>query len=190
MIRWCKALVALAMVAAVGACAEQSRINSRAYPVATKPQRVLVVQSTFYTVPKPKESNPFKDEFSRLTAACGIETAFAVNNDSAGKSLFAAGTVSPTADVESEKIEHLKPDYAFTLQERTYGSSGIKIREVTFDAVLTQLDPRKEAWRSDVYIKMTLVNGQTMADVAKLIVARLRQDGVLTSCAREKGEGG
>lgn len=185
MIRRFGALLALATTLVLGGCAEQSKVNSRAYGEGAKPQRLLVVQSTFRSTPKPKESNPFKTEFSSLMAACGIETAFAVNNDSASKSLFDAGTVSPTADVESDKIQALKPDYAFTLQERTYATSGIQIREVTFDAVLTQLNPRKEVWRSDVYLKMTLVNGQTMADLARLVVTRMRQDGVLASCPSE-----
>lgn len=185
MIRRVGALLALAVAVVLGGCAEQSKVNSRAYVAGAKPQRLLVVQSTFHTVPKPKESNPFKTEFSSLMAACGIETVFAVNNDSAGKSVFDAGTVSPVADVESDKIQALKPDYAFTLQERTYATSGLQVREVTFDAVLSQLNPRKEVWHGDVYLKMTLVNGQTMADLARLVVARMRQDGVLASCPPE-----
>lgn len=187
--RWIRASLALGLIATLGACAEQARINSRVYSTTVTPQRVLVVQSTFRTVPKPKEDNPFKVEFARMLAACGVDTAFAVNNDSSTKSAFEAGTVSPWADVETAKIQALNPDYAFTLQERTYTHSGINIREVTFDAVLIQLNPRKEVWRSDAYLKMTLVNGQTMADLARLVVARLRQDGMLTSCPPDKREG-
>lgn len=163
------------------ACAPQLQVRSHAYDLSRVPDRMLVVQRTGYSVPKPKESNEFKSEFSALLAVCGIPSAFAVNADMPGQSIFAE-KVNPNADVETDKINDLKPTFVFTLKELTATTQGT-VTTIDLEAIITDTARNKQIWRANGFVRRTpLLNRVTFKDLAQGFVDKMRADGILRSC--------
>lgn len=172
----------LALVTLLAGCMPPLELRSHTYDRDRVPDRLLVVQTMMYTVREPKVSNGFKTEIARLLDACGVPTAFSVNNETPGKSLFAGDTVAPYADVETDKINELKPNFVLSVRELTTTTQGT-ITIVDMEAVLTDRVRKKPVWRANGFIRKTpLLNRVTLEDFARALVDKMRTDNILRTC--------
>lgn len=175
-------LLLLAVVGLLSACARPMEVKSHASDRTSTPDKLLVVQKTFYAVPKPKESNPFKAEFSRLMGMCGVPTAFSVNAEERRKSLFAEEKPLPGGDVDTDKIAELNPGFTMLVRETERTTQGT-VTTVDITATVTDLARKKEIWRGSGYIRKTpLLNQVTLEDLARGFAESMRKDGLLPSC--------
>lgn len=172
----------LPVVALLAGCHPPLELKSHTYDRERVLDRLLVVQTTLFSVPQPKVKNGFKTEFAQLLDTCGVPTAFSVNNEAPGKSLFADDTVASYADVETEKISQLQPTFVLRLKElRANSRGGTTITDL--EAVLTDTVRKKDIWRASGFIRKTpMFNQITMEDFARGLVEKMRQDAVLRSC--------